>query len=202
MGLRATRATTRHGTPIAEMPGLEAIEQFRPSLGVIDETIDLLRSAGRRGNEGFVLWSGVRDGRVFSVRRAHWPKQAPQRTSDGLLVYVDGSALHEVNKFCFAQGEIVGAQVHTHPTDAYHSDTDDHYPLVTLKGSLSVVIPDFAVDGWAGVNRWAWYRLAGHANWKRVDRSVLEVTDEHSPVLPEGGSCGGWRPWRRRRRRA
>lgn len=195
------KATKRHRAQTAEMPGLEAIEQFRLPLSVIDETIDLLRSAGRDGNEGFVLWSGVREGRGFAVRRALWPEQAPHRTSDGLLVYVDGSALHEVNKFCFAHGEIVGAQVHTHPTDAYHSDTDDHYPLVTLKGSLSVVIPDFAVDGWAGVNRWAWYRLAGHARWKQVDRSVLEVIDEHPAVFPEGGSCGGWRPWRRWRRR-
>lgn len=184
------------------MPGLQAIERFRLPLSVLDETIALLQAAGRGGNEGFVLWSGVRDGRALAVRRALWPDQSPHRTSDGLLVYVDGHVLQEVNKLCFAQGEIVAAQVHTHPTDAYHSDTDDHYPLVSLKGSLSVVIPDFAVEGWVGRNRWAWYRLAGEAQWERVDSSVVEVTDEHSPVLSEGSSSGGWRHWRRQRRRS
>lgn len=159
------------------MPGLAATERFRLPSSVLAETIGWLQAAGREGNEGFVLWSGIRDGATLHIRRALWPQQAPQRTTEGLLVYVPGPALQEVNKFCFEHAEIVAAQVHTHPTDAYHSETDDHYPLVTLIGSLSVVIPDFAVDGGAGIDRWAWYRLVGAAKWRRVDCSVVEVIE-------------------------
>jgi hypothetical protein len=155
--------------------GLDEIERFRLGGDVLECTIGWLQEVGRQGNEGFVLWSGVRDGTTFSIRRALWPRQEAHKTDAGLLVYVSGDALHEVNKFCFEHDEIVGAQVHTHPTDAYHSETDDHHPLVTLRGSLSVVIPGFAVAGWGSVDRWAWYRLVGDATWRPVDRAIVEV---------------------------
>ncbi|KKM85300.1 hypothetical protein LCGC14_1290430 [marine sediment metagenome] len=34
--------------------------------------------------------------------------------------------------------------MHTHPDGAFHSCIDDEYPILTLPGSLSIVIPDFA----------------------------------------------------------
>ena len=38
----------------------------------------------------------------------------------------------------------VRVQVHTHPRAAFHSPTDDDWPLVHTPGFLSLVIPDFA----------------------------------------------------------
>jgi len=38
----------------------------------------------------------------------------------------------------------IRAQVHTHPTEAFHSATDDAYPAVHMPGLFSLVIPDFA----------------------------------------------------------
>ncbi|MBX9460687.1 MAG: hypothetical protein KL785_05895 [Brevundimonas sp.] len=35
-------------------------------------------------------------------------------------------------------------QVHTHPGAAYHSATDDAFPLIHTPGYLSLVIPRFA----------------------------------------------------------
>jgi hypothetical protein len=35
-------------------------------------------------------------------------------------------------------------QVHTHPFEAFHSETDDRYPLLFDPGFLSLVIPNFA----------------------------------------------------------
>ena len=37
----------------------------------------------------------------------------------------------------------VRVQVHTHPREAFHSRTDDAYPIVQTLGFLSLVIPDF-----------------------------------------------------------
>jgi hypothetical protein len=39
----------------------------------------------------------------------------------------------------------VRAQVHTHPRAAFHSPTDDHWPIVHMPGFLSLVIPDFGM---------------------------------------------------------
>ena len=54
-------------------------------------------------------------------------------------------------------------QVHSHPADAYHSETDDNYPIATLDGSLSIVLPFFGRDGWESSNIAA-YRL-GPNGW-------------------------------------
>jgi hypothetical protein len=37
----------------------------------------------------------------------------------------------------------VRVQVHTHPFEAFHSRTDDAFPIVHTRGFLSLVIPDF-----------------------------------------------------------
>src|SRR4051812_32975161 len=38
----------------------------------------------------------------------------------------------------------IRVQVHTHPEEAFHSATDDAYPIVHSTGFLSLVIPNFA----------------------------------------------------------
>lgn len=39
----------------------------------------------------------------------------------------------------------VRVQVHTHPYEAFHSATDDAFPIVHTPGFLSLVIPDFGM---------------------------------------------------------
>jgi hypothetical protein len=62
-------------------------------------------------------------------------------------------------------------QVHTHPDDAYHSDTDNTYPIATTLGSLSIVVPNFAREGLVCPGMKV-YRLAS-AGW--VEVSVADV---------------------------
>src|SRR5690242_1355523 len=38
----------------------------------------------------------------------------------------------------------IHAQMHTHPGRAYHSTTDDRYPMVGTAGFISIVVPWFA----------------------------------------------------------
>jgi hypothetical protein len=39
----------------------------------------------------------------------------------------------------------IRVQVHTHPQDAFHSPSDDAFPIVHSPGFLSLVIPNFAM---------------------------------------------------------
>lgn len=151
--------------------GLLKVSRFTIPSAILDSTLQALTDAGRDGNEAFVLWSGVLEdgGTKMRFTTATRPDQEPMATPDGLLVVVPGSALAEVNLGCYRRGEILAGQVHSHPTDAFHSGTDDHYPLVTLLGGLSVVIPDFGHDGRRGISRWAWYRLAGRGRWNEIN---------------------------------
>lgn len=146
---------------------------------ILSGAVRTVAEAGRQGHECFVVFGGKVDasGRVLTFTSALRPAQTPHRTAYGLLVIVDGRALFSVNQRLRERGELLAAQMHGHPTDAFHSDTDDQRPLATLLGALSVVVPDFARDGLAGSGRWAWFRLVGTGDWRPVrPQGLVEVT--------------------------
>jgi hypothetical protein len=145
---------------------LAEVEEFVVPLELIDQTLEPLQKAGREGYEAFVLWGGRLDGpKRFEFVSAYFPEQTTSRGEEGLLVVVEGEALFRVNRAFYSEGLTLAGQVHSHPTDAYHSDTDDAYPLMTLTGGLSGVVPDFGDGGRDRVDEWAWYRLIGHNEW-------------------------------------
>lgn len=146
---------------------LAAVDEFVVPLEVVDQTLEPLQEAGRHGYEAFVLWGGRfgDDGRRFEFVSTYFPEQTTSRGDEGLLVMVDGEALFRVNRAFYEHGLILGGQIHSHPTDAYHSDADDAYPLMTLVGGLSGVVPDFGDGGRGRLDEWAWYRLVGAREW-------------------------------------
>ena len=137
---------------------LQGVRQFRIQASAMRETEQAIRSAGQRGYESFVLWSGTRDGDMFTVAKVHIPAQTSYKLDAGLCVRVDGSELHRLNVWLYEARQVIGAQVHSHPGYAYHSETDDAYPMATLSGSISIVLPFFGRDGW-GSSGIAAYRL-------------------------------------------
>lgn len=155
---------------------LTPLRELRIPNAVLDPTLQFLAERGKNGYEGFVVWGGqVVDKQVLQFTSCYVPEQTAHKTCEGLLVTVDGDALFRMNRAFYENREIAAGQVHTHPTDAYHSDTDDHYPLVTLRGALSLVVPDFAKAGRAGIGEWAWYRLLGPAKWEPAVASGTRI---------------------------
>lgn len=153
--------------------GLLSVRTFVIPRAVIAETIEFLRHVGAHGNEGFVLWSGIQaDSKTFRFASITIPEQRAMVTENGLLVMVDGEALFKVNKAVHSRREVLAAQVHSHPTSAYHSSLDDTFPLVTLVGGLSIVLPDFARNAPDDFDRWAWYRLSKGAKWEPATRNT------------------------------
>jgi len=55
--------------------------------------------------------------------------------------------LHEFFVSLARTQRTVRAQVHTHRMRAFHSHTDDRYPIVHTPGFLSLVVPNFARIG-------------------------------------------------------
>ena len=153
------------------MTTFESIKRLIIPAEVIDATDDQLREAGKDQVERFVLWSGVVEGDVFRVKTAHVPAQTAYRLMSGLCVRVGGDALHQLNVWLFHAHEQLGVQVHSHPTDAYHSDTDDTFPIVTTRGGISVVVPDFGRAGVCGPGV-AWYRL-NEFGWQQLDHDEI-----------------------------
>jgi proteasome lid subunit RPN8/RPN11 len=70
-----------------------------------------------------------------------------------------------------ASKQRVSAQVHTHPGSAFHSATDDKWPIVSQADFVSIVIPNFAA-GESSLDA-AWIgRLQRDGTWCRLTSSA------------------------------
>jgi hypothetical protein len=149
-----------------------------------DRTQHNLREAGRTGNEGMVLWSGVQEGDTFEILTVTMPTQRGIRSAEGVCVVIDGDALHQFNVETYKRGERLFAQLHTHPGCAYHSEMDDRYAVVTAPGGLSLVVPDFAVRDF-DISDCAVYRLSSSGSWKKVEKrdaaALVSIRKELEP---------------------
>lgn len=149
------------------------IERLIVSESIVRATDEALRAAGSGGLELFVLWTGHLVDHSFKVVERHVPKQYSYRSTEGCSVRVDAPALHELNVWLYEHQQTLGVQVHSHPTDAYHSETDDAFPIVTTDGGISLVVADFGRDGLLAEST-ARYRLEG-GYWE--ERSLpLEIS--------------------------
>lgn len=156
--------------------GLLDVRRFILTDSVLDPAVHAMQDAGVQHDEAFVLLGGslCRSGEALNFTSCYMPEQTPCGTPSGLMVEVSGSALHKANLEFHGRGEIMAGQMHSHPTDAYHSQLDDALPLVTLLGALSIVVPDFAEGGTSSIERWASYRLTGPGAWRPVRGGEVE----------------------------
>lgn len=151
---------------------LQAVRQFCVDAVVIDATLETLRRFGEHHLEGLVLWVGnVNETRAY-VTKMIVPEQQPVSDERGVGYFVSGETLFFLNKTLAETGLHLIAQVHSHPSEAYHSEADDRYAIVTAEGGLSLVVPDFG-NAPADLLQWAIYRLNA-GDWNEL--STAEVS--------------------------
>lgn len=78
------------------------------------------------------------------VQTVCFPAQRAITSQGGVGVHVTGDELFRISRWAVEHAQTLLGQMHTHPTDAYHSSTDDAFPLVSLPGAFSIVVPYFA----------------------------------------------------------
>lgn len=152
------------------MSELAHVTELRVPSSVLLEGYEFMRSAGRMRLEGLVLWAGKQQNRVFSVTELIIPTQKALTTAEGVCAIVEADEMRRLNMYLYRSSLELAAQVHTHPTEAYHSLTDDENAIATTIGSFSIVVPNFAVVDYA-LSECAVYRLDARGNWLEVDES-------------------------------
>jgi len=148
-----------------------------------------LFATGMRGLEGMALWVGVQTGGEFSIRDVIVPDQQGIRSDHGLAVMVPGPELQRINLHLYKNSLRLLAQIHSHPTHAFHSEMDDEYAIATALGAFSLVVPDFARGPFA-IAHCATYRLTPRPWWKpgirpqwtkvdpRAAASIIKIVEE------------------------
>jgi hypothetical protein len=142
----------------AKRSSLAAVESVRLTRAALVETVRALQDFGAQGNEGLVLWLGNIEDTVATIQGVLVPPQESIRSEDGVGYFVTTETLFHLNRFLSEKRLRLIAQVHSHPTEAYHSDTDDRYAIVTTEGGFSLVVPYFARAAHT-LPEWAVYRL-------------------------------------------
>lgn len=132
----------------------------------------ILRRFGAARCEGLVLWVGEVEGERAVVDDVWVPRQRPIRSEQGVGYFVESDVLFELNRQLAASKRRLIAQIHSHPGEAYHSETDDAYAIVTTEGGFSLVVPDFG-QAPANPTSWAVYRLTD-AQWTELSRAEVE----------------------------
>ncbi len=137
-------------------------ERLRVAGDVLPATFRVLRDCGQGECECAVYWTGPGSERlVDSVEH-------PAHTHSPFGYEVKSDWLTDFCKRLAATKRSVKAQVHTHPGEAFHSASDDCWPIVSQEGFISVVIPNFATgrptldEAWVGtiLRDGSWQRLA------------------------------------------
>jgi hypothetical protein len=113
---------------------------YRLPREILDQTFAHFRGCGRGRCECQVLWLSPWAAPGTIIEAVHPAHEA----------HVGGFVLDNVwlNNFWFslAQKNLgIRIQVHTHPREAFHSPTDDAFPIIHTVGFLSLVIPNFAL---------------------------------------------------------
>lgn len=141
---------------------------------VLDKTQAFLLARGAKGFEAVVVWLGhVVDDTTGEVVDAYAPEQVGRRSEYGVSVEVTQDGLTRLIT-ALPEGMFVLCRVHSHPGEAYHSDTDDVNMLISHNGAISIVVPDFARDP-IDLERCSVNELRHGSGWRELDATEVRA---------------------------
>jgi hypothetical protein len=135
---------------------------YQLARGMLEETFQHFRTCGRGRSECQVLWVSSWAEPDIITRVVH-PKHSAHL---GGFVLDD----HWLSDFWMELGDTdsgIRFQVHTHPGEAFHSKTDDDFPIIHKPGFLSLVIPNFGL-GSVDLNDAYLTEIQAHGGWREV----------------------------------
>ncbi len=106
----------------------------------IEQTLSVLKDAGRTRQECLVLWLGQRGNDGIAVRSVLRPQQIAGQD----FFRIPPHSMRSIMKCLRDEQLMIAAQVHSHPFEAFHSEADDRWAIVRHVGALSFVVPYFA----------------------------------------------------------
>lgn len=135
---------------------------LRISSALLRDTLDRMRQCGAGRCECQTLWVGPWSDPERVTRLVH-----PAHSASPVGFQLDTDWLTGFWAELAQRDEGVRCQIHTHPGSAYHSATDDAFPMLSVPGFLSLVIPRFA-QGPATLENAFLAQIGDDACWREV----------------------------------
>jgi hypothetical protein len=135
---------------------------------LLREVLNTLRGCGRGRDECVVLGTGPVDAPRVVDAIVH-----PVHVASPRFYEIDGAWLTSFWVLLARERRAIRMQIHTHGGVAFHSETDDAWPIIQTVGFLSLVLPDHAArDDLSGAFL---ARLSEEGTFDEVPISELEV---------------------------
>jgi hypothetical protein len=139
------------------------VESLRLGEGLMEETLAVLRACGQGRRECVAFWTGPADTPEAVDAVLH-----PEHRSGPHGYSICDAWLDRTWRELGRRRRAVRAQVHTHPGPAFHSETDDRFPIVHTPGFLSLVLPRFG-EGPQTLENAYLARLDASGGWTALD---------------------------------
>ena len=150
---------------------LSKIRQICVPNRILVHTLKHLRGAGSKGSECVVYWTGklVDKDKLVLIECLR-----PSQTSTHSWFRVDPLTLAEIFVKLDKQGSLLVAAIHSHPSGAFHSFTDDRHPAIHEKGLISIVVPNFGfIEEEDFMEESAFYQYEGLRQWRKLGESEI-----------------------------
>ena len=138
---------------------------------LLKETIDLLKEF--KDKERVVLWMGHRTDHEYFVKEIFLPLQYTEE--DYFNIPEEG--MQQIMTKLKVTRQLLVAQIHTHPFEAFHSAADDRWAIVRHLNAYSIVLPCFAsstdLDNFE-INA-AIFVLTRSNDWVQVDNNNIII---------------------------
>lgn len=138
---------------------------------VLEEVFDVMRRYGNQGSEVFFILLGkMSKEENFIVSDYVIPIQYNYESPFGIGVYIPPEEIESVNRLIYESGLFPLGQIHSHPSQAYHSHADNEMSMIKSYGQFSIVVPYFAMGVDAEFHDLAVFRLHSNGDWMEVNR--------------------------------
>jgi hypothetical protein len=127
-----------------------------------------LRQRGKNGRResGAFLLGLPSHGPTRIVDYLLYDELDPRCLSTGIVRF-DGRFFAPLWSACEYRGLVVVADVHTHPGCSLQSDSDRAHPMITTRGHIALILPNFAIPAPRRKDI-GMYRYLGSRNWAAV----------------------------------
>ena len=142
---------------------------------ILKDTLIRLREIGYDYNEGIAYWVGNLDKETATITRAIFADDYLGFHNWTYHARVSLSTTFKIEEEIHSKNEILFAQIHTHPREAFHSFVDNTYPISHRIGFVSIVIPNFARNV-TSLSECAIFEYLGKARWDEL--SIKKITDK------------------------
>jgi hypothetical protein len=141
------------------------VERYRIPADVVEASVRALRNGSAGAREWVILWQG----RILDETTAEITKiQVPRQNTGPLHFNVPLDERLRLLDVISAEGELIFAQLHTHPRKAFHSEADDRLAIAKHTGAVSIVVANFGVRWTGNFLETSVNRHLGAGRWQKL----------------------------------